>query len=190
MTVVALDARGAAWPRLMYSSVSRATIYAYVLSLSAVYVFVYVHTPLAIFFGPHDDSLYVKLGSYLAEGQWLGPFDQYTLMKGPGYALFLALANWLSISVSLAHAVFHCVATGIFVAVCQRFIKSYLISAFHFALLLWHPLLLSVILLRIIRDAIYTDQVLIFLGFLILLLFCAPDIKRRVMFGIASGLAL
>jgi hypothetical protein len=190
MTAVSLDTRGAALTRRIYLDVPRAAVYAYIFGLSAAYVFVYAHTPLALFFWPHDDGLFVKLGQYLAEGKWLGPFDQFTLMKGPGYPLFLALANWLGVSVSLAHAVFHCVATGFFVAVCQRFIKSYLISAFHFALLLWHPLLLSVILLRIIRDAIYTDQVLVFLGFLILLLFCAPDIKRRVMFAIASGLAL
>jgi hypothetical protein len=189
-TAVSPDARGAALTRRIYFDAPRAAIYAYVIGLSLVYVFVYVHTPLAILLGPHDDSLFVKLGQYLAEGKWLGPFDQFTLMKGPGYPLFLALANWLGVSVSIAHAVFHCAATFFFVAVCHRFIKSYLISAFHFGLLLWHPILLSVILLRVLRDAIYTDQVFVFLAFLILLLFCAPGAKRRVTFAIASGLAL
>ena len=77
MTVVARDTRSAAWPSLLYWNAPRAAVYAYILGLSAVYVFVYVHTPLAIIFGPHDDTLYVKLGRYLAEGKWLGPFDQY-----------------------------------------------------------------------------------------------------------------
>src|ERR1700681_4912126 len=98
MTAVSRDARGAPAQRLIYFGVPRAAIYAFILGLSAVYVLVYVHTPLAIMLLPHDDTLFVKLGRYLAEGKWLGPFDQSTLMKGPGYPLFLALANWLGIS--------------------------------------------------------------------------------------------
>ena len=37
-----------------------------------------------------DDYLYVRIAGYLAHGQWLGPFDQYTLLKGPAYPAFIA----------------------------------------------------------------------------------------------------
>ncbi len=37
-----------------------------------------------------DDRLYLRSASYLAQGQWLGPFDQYTLLKGPAYPAFIA----------------------------------------------------------------------------------------------------
>jgi hypothetical protein len=176
--------------RILYFTVSRPLVFAYLAGLSLIYVVVYVHTPLSIPFSPHDDMLFIKLGGYLSEGKWLGPYDQFALMKGPGYPAFLAIANWLGISIAIAHALFHCVATAFFVAVCQRFIKSHVLSALHFALLLWSPILLTVILMRVFRDAIYTDQVLLFLALFMLLLFGAPDARRRITFGIASGLAL
>ena len=38
-----------------------------------------------------DDVLYVRIATFLAHGQWLGPFDQLTLLKGPAYPAFIAL---------------------------------------------------------------------------------------------------
>ena len=37
-----------------------------------------------------DDRLYLRTASYLAQGRWLGPFDQFTLLKGPAYPAFVA----------------------------------------------------------------------------------------------------
>lgn len=176
--------------RVLYFIPTRALCWTYVAALCLLYIFVYVHIPLSIPMSPHDDMLFIRLGGLLSEGKWFGPYDQFTLMKGPGYPAFLAIVNWLGISVTLAHALFHCAGTLFFVSVCQRFVKSHLLSAVHFALLLWSPILLTLILMRVFRDAIYTDQVLIFLGLFILLLFCAPDAKRGIAFGIASGLTL
>ncbi len=97
------------------------------------YLVVATHTPLTIYPGAmHDDGLFIKLGMYLAEGQWLGPFSQFTLMKGPGYPAFLAVAHWLGISVTLAHALFHCLAVTVFTVVLHRFVKSYLLSGLNF----------------------------------------------------------
>src|SRR3954471_132435 len=81
------------WPpaRILYFKAPRALVHSYIVGLSLIYVLVYVHTPLSIPFSPHDDMLFVKLGGYLAEGKWLGPYDQFTLMKGPGYPAFLAI---------------------------------------------------------------------------------------------------
>jgi len=177
------------WTRLLYVRVPRAAIYAYVIGLSLLYVFVYVHMPLTVYAAaPHDDGLSIKLGRYLSEWHWLGPYDQFTLMKGPGYPAFLAAANWLGLSVSLAHALFHCVAVTFFTSATHRFIRSPLISALLFLLLLWHPFLL--ILLRVFRDAIYGGQVLIFLAALMLALFDAPDARRRTAYSLLAGGAL
>jgi len=79
-----------------------------IISTAFVYTVLYLHTPLSINATyPHDDTLFMSLGRSLAEGQWLGPYTEFTLMKGPGYPFFLAAANWLGISVALAHALFH-----------------------------------------------------------------------------------
>src|SRR5215471_1891840 len=64
--------------------------------VAVIYIVTLVSAPIGVMTGfAHDDGLYIKLGAYLARGMWLGPFDQFTLMKGPGYPVFLAAANRL-----------------------------------------------------------------------------------------------
>ena len=58
----------------------------------------------------HDDGYFMRMASHIASGQWLGAYDQYTLMKGPGYPLFVALATLFGGPVSIGHALFHLLA--------------------------------------------------------------------------------
>ena len=163
--------------------------YLYVSLLGLAYVIVAVHTPISLHpDAPHDDGLFIRLGRSLAEGRWLGGFNQFTLMKGPGYPAFLAVANWLGVSVSLAHALFHCFAVTFFVTVCHRFIKSYLISGVLLTLLLWHPLSLTV--LRVLRDEIYYGQTLLVLGTMLWMLFGPLEARRRLLWAGVAGAVL
>ncbi len=56
----------------------------------------------------HDDMLFVQQAQSLLQGQWLGPFNELTLAKGPVYPLFLAavkLSGWPLLRVeTLIHA--------------------------------------------------------------------------------------
>ena len=159
--------------------------------LSLGYIVVAVHTPIGVHpSGMHDDGLYMKLGALLAQGQWLGAFDQFTLMKGPGYPAFLAVAHWFGLSVSLAHALFHCAVVTVFVVTLHRFVRAPALSALLFVLLLWHPISLSGVLLRVIRDAIYYGQVLLFLALFACVLFWPFDARRRRLYGVLSGTVL
>ena len=166
-------------------------VYSYVIGLCLIYAIVMVHIPMGI--NPnagHDDNLFMSLGRYLSEGDWLGPFSQFTLMKGPGYPVFLALNNWLGIPVSLGQALFHCFAVIFFVANCQRFIRSHLISAILLALLLWHPLSLSVWMLRVFRDEIYCGQTLLVLALVLLVLFSPVQNRHRGTYAVLAGAIL
>jgi hypothetical protein len=177
--------------RFFYFSVPRPIALGYVIAMAALYVFVRVHTPLAIYPGaPHDDTLFMTLGKYLSEGNWLGPYDDFTLMKGPGYPAFLALGNLLGIPVSLATALFHCFAIVFLVVICHRFIKSNLLSGLLLALLLWHPVTLSMYLLRIYRESIYYAQALFFLAALCAALFYATGKWERFVYAALAGVAL
>jgi hypothetical protein len=174
--------------RLLYAEVPHAAVYLYAGSLILLYIFVSVHTPLNIRAdGPHDDGLFISLGLYLSEGQWLGPFDQFTLMKGPGYPAFLAVNYWLGIPITLGHALLHCAAVVFFVVVSHRFIRSTLLSGLLFTLLLWHPVSLSVPLLRVLRDRIYFDELLILLGALALTLLNGIDRRTRFLVAAFGG---
>src|SRR4030067_1644006 len=77
------------------------------------FVIVFSHIPVVIFAdAPLDDNLFIELGRSLSKGEWLGPFNQRTLAKGPGYPLFLAANAWLGLPVSLPHALFHVAAAA------------------------------------------------------------------------------
>lgn len=153
-----------------------------------VYILVIAHTPLAIYAaGSHDDGLYMSLGWYLSQGEWLGPFGQLTLVKGPGYPAFLAAGHWLGIPVSLAHALFTASAISFFVCVSHRFMRSYALSALLFVLLLWNPKSFSDDILRVVRDQIYYGQLLVFVAAFGYALFGAPTRNVRVAFGAVAG---
>jgi hypothetical protein len=191
MTTESFEKSHSAVNRIVFFMPPKWLTYFYVISLGLAYVIVTVHTPIALYPGrPHDDGLYMRLGRSLAEGRWLGGFNQFTLMKGPGYPAFLAVANWLGISVSMAHALFHCFAITFFVAICQRFIKSYLISGVFLILLLWHPISLSGYLLRVLREEIYYGQTLLVLGTMLWILFGPLEARRRLLWAGVAGAVL
>ncbi len=61
----------------------------------------------------HDDRLFVDLAAHLIKGEWLGPYNQYTLAKGPMFPLFIAGAFWLGLPLLLAQQLLYagaCVA--------------------------------------------------------------------------------
>jgi hypothetical protein len=155
------------------------------------YVAIITHMPLTLYpDAMHDDALFISLGRHLAHGKWLGPYNAVTLIKGPGYPAFLAAAQWLGTPVSLAHALFHCFSVTVFVLVLHRFMKSFLLSGLLFTLLLWHPVSLSVVLLRPIRDEIYYGQMLLVLASLVILLFFPSNASRKILCAVTCGLLL
>lgn len=173
---------------VLYPHIPTPAIYAYVIVLILGYTIVLLHTPLTVHpSAAHDDGLYMTLGHYIAVGKWLGPFNQFTLMKGPGFPAFLALGHWLGISISLAHALFHCAAITFFVAVAHRFVRSLLLSGLLLALLLWHPISMTVPLLRVAREQIFYGQILVLLAALLCALFYPSENKRRNLFAALGG---
>ncbi len=169
----------------------RWVVFAWVIGLNALYVFVRTQTPLSILaYLGLDDALFMKLGEHLANGQWLGPYDHATLVKGPGYPFFLAINNWLGISISLSTALFHCAAVTLFVAAVRKFIRSDFLSGLLLPMLLWHPLSLSGDLQRVFRDNIYYAQVLLFLALLYYALFSGVSERAKSILAGSAGLAL
>ena len=166
-------------------------IYATLAAVSIFYIFVVVHTPLAIWpTGVHDDGLFISLGRYISEGRWLGPFNQFTLMKGPGYPLFLAIGNWLGIPVTFSHSLFHCFAVTFFVFVAYTFMRSFLLSATLYVLLLWHPVLITRLLQRILREQIYSGILLVALAATVYALLSDGSFKQRLFSAAIGGTAL
>ena len=49
----------------------------------------------------HDDKLFARLAAHVLNGEWLGPYDQFTLAKGPMFPVFLAGAFWIGLPLIL-----------------------------------------------------------------------------------------
>lgn len=109
---------------------------------------------------PHDDYLGVRLASALLHGNWLGHWDNTTLLKPPMYSFFLFVAHWIPIKTVVLVQIlllgsflwFAKIASG-----AQIESKTYQTSAVRviFAILALNPLLFSASFSRIYRNQIY-----------------------------------
>lgn len=160
-----------------------------ILASCLLFLIVYVHRPLFLLpYAGHDDGLFMNIGRSLAEGRWLGPYSQFTLMKGPGYPLFLAVGSWFGLSVSVMQALFHCAAVVLFSLMVEKISRSRLLAIAVFSVTLWHPAVFT--MNRVIRDAIYPGQVLLILACFSYSLFVADQWGKRFLWGAMAGIIL
>ena len=153
----------------------------------ALYLMVSAHSPLAVYANAaHDDALFWKHAQALATGHWQGGFSQYTLMKGVGYPLFLAVNHFSGLPLSVSHALLYCVACIALVTAVRRMNVNAWVALVLFVLLLWHPAVLS--WSRATRDSVSAAQVLLFLS-CVLHAFYLPNSRRRgFVFAAGAGL--
>jgi hypothetical protein len=145
------------------------------------YILVYANLPLYLFpAAGHDDGLFISHGFYIASGEWLGPYNQLTLMKGPGYPLFLAVMSLFRIPITLAHAVVWASSIWLLSYATKKIFKSVFLSITVLEVLLWN---FGPHSMRVLRDEISTPQLLTTFAFLLLALFSA---KKSVMLVCAS----
>jgi len=108
----------------------------------------------------HDDALYIKLARHLVRGEWLGPYDLFTLLKSPGYSLWVAGNFFIGLPLHVSQHLVYAGACALFVLALRPRVASGLIRLGLFALLLFQPMSFSTSTLRYTRDALYTTQVL------------------------------
>ena len=113
----------------------------------------------------HDDALFVRLASHLAKGEWLGPYDSFTLIKGVGYPLWIAGNSFLPLPLYVAEHLFYIAACLVFVSAIRPIIPAAMALVL-FGLLLFNPFTTGVASLRFIRESIYPSQALLFAAFM------------------------
>lgn len=108
----------------------------------------------------HDDALYVRLGSHLARAEWLGPYDESTLAKGPGFPLFVAAAYRAGIPLLLAGRLLFAAASGLLVLALLPLFRGRTVPLLLFAALLFNP----VVVTRAAREVVYPSLTLLALA--------------------------
>ena len=149
-----------------------------------MFLMIRLNTPITLFpDASGDDGLFIRLGQSLAAGNYLGPFFACTLCKGPGYSFFLAASHYTGMSVTLAQALFFILSIGIFSFMVSKCFGSAVVGAAVFSFTILHP---TMLISRVLREAIYPSQVfLILAGLLATFVVCR---RCSVVFGGATGL--
>jgi hypothetical protein len=60
----------------------------------------------------YDGLLFARLARSMMAGDWLGPFQQLTLAKGPGFPFFLAVTHWVGLELTTAEQLVHLAASA------------------------------------------------------------------------------
>jgi len=139
----------------------------------------------------HDDLLFINLAHKLIQGEWLGPYNELTLSKGPFYPIFIAASYLTGIPLFLAQHLFYVFACAIFVRALQPAISSQACRAAIYIALLWNPMTFDMQGMgRVLRQQVYGPLALLILGGLVALYFRRSRVgKRWIPWSILTGLA-
>lgn len=111
---------------------------------------------------PHDDYLFIILAKNLLSGEWLGPYNHYTLIKGPVYPLFIALSHLLAIPLLLAQQILYAFSCVVAIYALRPYVVHRALLMTCFALLLFNPFLYNFPLPgRVLREGFSLSLVLL-----------------------------
>jgi len=132
-----------------------------------------------------DDRLYLALAEQVLKGNWLGPYSQFTLMKGPMYSLFIAGTFLSAVALPIAQHLLYLLGCILLVLALRPCFDASWQAFGTFTLLWWQPM--SYVELDILRQNIYTPLTLLLFAGL-----CALQTRRaaRVYIRLAWGALL
>ncbi|MET0931841.1 MAG: hypothetical protein ABWX74_20160 [Aeromicrobium sp.] len=133
------------------------------MALSCLYLLIATNQPLGVnAYAPHDDTYFLRGAQAMVAGDWLGLFNQMTLIKGPGFTYFLAANHWTGLPVTLSLALVFLVSCLVLVHVLGRVGLAHpLVRLALLTALLLQPAVMPV---QIIRDSLYHSLFLLVLA--------------------------
>jgi hypothetical protein len=124
----------------------------------------------------------------ILDGEWLGPYDQLTLIKGPGFPLFLVFNRITHLPYPIPLAAFEYSSFVLFSYAVGRVAHSSRLAVVLLVTFAAFPWMWSGPVLRVLRDGFYTSLLLICLGLFVLVIWA--DVRRRWLVATAAGFAL
>jgi hypothetical protein len=140
----------------------------------------------------HDDKLFVQLAAHILAGDWLGPYNQLTLAKGPMFSVFLAGVFWLGLPLLLVQQFIYAAACATVTRALAPWLRSAWIQCSLYTVLLWNPMSYDAgNLSRLMRQNLYTPLALLVIAGLAMLFARRRESWRRQAGPAAlAGLAL
>ncbi len=102
-----------------------------------------------------DDRLFLVLADSILNGDWLGEYNRFTLVKGPFFSIWIATVFLLNIPLTLSYQLFHVFACGLLIAALRPRLISPAGRFALFLLLLFDPSTYSAVASWVVRDGIY-----------------------------------
>jgi hypothetical protein len=145
---------------------------------------------LSAYYAPHDDLHYLKLAQNIATGEWLGAYNNLTLVKAPFYPIWIAAMFWLGIPLCFSQQLLYVCSCLIFMIAIRPLLRNIpLLLLVFYTALLFHPISYPVNEMnRVVREGVYLSLPLMVLSFATgLLLRKDAPIKKLVMWNIGLG---
>lgn len=101
----------------------------------------------------YDDFLFVKLAKNIVEGNWLGPYNDTTLCKGPIFSIFIALNSYTNIPIKISEYLLYVLSVIFFFSFYKKYCKKKYLPELLFLLLIFCPYI--ELENRIVREGIY-----------------------------------
>ena len=141
---------------------------------------------------PHDDLLFIRQAYSLLNGDWLGEYNQMTLIKEPFYPIFIALSNWLCIPLLAAQQIFYALSCCIFVWAIWPIVHKKYVLLMVYIFLLFNPGSYNYPGIgRVFQLAIYTPLATIVLSSLIgMAIRSTQSFKKGLFWSFGLGVAL
>jgi len=90
-------------------------------------------------YSPHDDLLFVTQAYNILSGKWLGEYNQFTLIKGQFYPIFIALSYYLNIPLLAAQQLLYGFASFVAIWAIYPLIRQKWLLFGFFVVLLFNP---------------------------------------------------
>jgi hypothetical protein len=126
-----------------------------------------------------DDGLYVRLAQSLLSGDWLGPYDQFTLIKSPLYPAWLALVHGLGVPLLLAQSALYAGVGLVLIRELRRAGMSRIPLLLLYGIYLFNPM----VEVRVLREGAYTSLLVLLLAALLRLRRGFGEGTRSALFG-------
>ena len=166
-----------------------------IIFITVIRIIMVAHLPIyAISTAAIDDALMVKEANSLKSFEWLGGYNQFTLVKGMMFPLFLAILNYIGISYTVGVTVFYIISIIIFVWVIKDKIKNKYALAFIYLLLLFNPATFGYAnIQRVYRNSITPTQAMLMISCFMSIYFKIDNEKYRktnYLWALGAGISL
>ncbi len=175
----------------MLNAIKRHPLRMYIVLLVFFKLILAAHTPIYVIGSSgRDDMLQAWLASQLLKFQWLGTYNQDTLVKGITYPLFLAANFIIGTPINVATTLLYGMSCAFFVWVLSPYLGKNWIRAVVFSILFFCPINADIqSYMRIYRFSIIPSFVLLVFA-LMFGMYARRGKKSALLWSLGAGLAL